>query len=343
MNNLQEVYPEAVICIVDNNDSNLKLLSSLLEDNNYEFIVANSREKFLNTLQNISVDLILINLSLEKEQWQICQSLQSAESKKNIPIIFLGNTQNEINQIKKLNIENFDNIKIPIQADEFLTKIKLHLQIFSLKKQLQSQNQILQEEILLRENIENEVRKHKSTLENLIENLPGMVYQSNHDCHLVMNLVSDSCYSLTGYQSKDFIQNQIFYNQLIHLEDRKLICRQRQKALVTHQPFQLVYRIITANQELKWVWEQGKGIYCCDGKISAIKGLIIDITAQKQVEAELTKQNLALQKTETALIIVNQKLQKLAKLDGLTGIANRRDFDEYLEKEWLRLSTTKSP
>ncbi|GGA44673.1 sensor domain-containing diguanylate cyclase [Okeania sp. KiyG1] len=158
-----------------------------------------------------------------------------------------------------------------------------------------------------------------------------------------MNLISDSCYSLTGYQSQDFIQNKIFYNQLIHIEDRKLICRQRRKALVKHQSFQLVYRIITANQELKWVWEQGKGIYCSDGKILAIKGLIIDITAQKQVEAELTKQNLALQKTETALIIVNQKLQRLAKLDGLTGIANRRDFDESLEKEWFRLSTTKLP
>lgn len=44
MNNLQEASPEAVVCIVDNNDSNFKLLSSLLKDNNYEFIVANSRE-----------------------------------------------------------------------------------------------------------------------------------------------------------------------------------------------------------------------------------------------------------------------------------------------------------
>ncbi|GGA44666.1 hypothetical protein [Okeania sp. KiyG1] len=77
---------------------------------------------------------------------------------KNIPIIFLVNTQNEINQIKRLNIENFDNIKIPIQADDFLTKIKLHLQILSLTKQLQSQNKILQQEILLRESVENEVK-----------------------------------------------------------------------------------------------------------------------------------------------------------------------------------------
>ncbi|NEP08533.1 MULTISPECIES: hypothetical protein [Okeania] len=80
----------------------------------------------------------------------------------------MGNTHNEINQIKRLNIENFDNINMPIQVDEFLTEIKLHLQIFSLKKQLQSQNKILQQEIFLRENIENEVKKHKSTLENLV-------------------------------------------------------------------------------------------------------------------------------------------------------------------------------
>lgn len=32
----------------------------------------------------------------------------------------------------------------------------------------------------------------------------------------------------------------------------------------------------------------------------------------------------------------NAELQRLSSLDGLTGIANRRRFDEYLEQEWLR-------
>ncbi len=32
----------------------------------------------------------------------------------------------------------------------------------------------------------------------------------------------------------------------------------------------------------------------------------------------------------------NSELQHLSSLDGLTGIANRRRFDEYLEQEWLR-------
>ena len=39
----------------------------------------------------------------------------------------------------------------------------------------------------------------------------------------------------------------------------------------------------------------------------------------------------------------NQELEKLAVIDGLTGIANRRKFDEYIQSEWLRLAREKSP
>jgi diguanylate cyclase (GGDEF)-like protein/PAS domain S-box-containing protein len=39
----------------------------------------------------------------------------------------------------------------------------------------------------------------------------------------------------------------------------------------------------------------------------------------------------------------NKKLKELTVIDSLTGIANRRKFDEYLESEWLRLAREKSP
>jgi diguanylate cyclase (GGDEF)-like protein len=35
---------------------------------------------------------------------------------------------------------------------------------------------------------------------------------------------------------------------------------------------------------------------------------------------------------------VNERLAALALTDGLTGLANRRAFDQYLEKEWIRAS-----
>jgi diguanylate cyclase (GGDEF)-like protein len=55
----------------------------------------------------------------------------------------------------------------------------------------------------------------------------------------------------------------------------------------------------------------------------------IEITERKQVE--------------TALQEANQKLEQLATHDGLTQIANRRYFDEYLQQEWQRMTREQQP
>ncbi len=44
----------------------------------------------------------------------------------------------------------------------------------------------------------------------------------------------------------------------------------------------------------------------------------------------------ALEESREKLAAANRTLQKLSSLDGLTGIANRRSFDETLAKEWNR-------
>lgn len=48
-------------------------------------------------------------------------------------------------------------------------------------------------------------------------------------------------------------------------------------------------------------------------------------------------------KAEYTLKLANQKLRLLASLDGLTQVANRRRFDEYLDQEWRRMKREKMP
>ncbi len=67
---------------------------------------------------------------------------------------------------------------------------------------------------------------------------------------------------------------------------------------------------------------------------------------QKQLQAqnELLKQEINSRIiAETLLQEANEKLERLVNLDGLTELANRRCFDEYLEQEWQRLAREQLP
>jgi diguanylate cyclase (GGDEF)-like protein len=55
-------------------------------------------------------------------------------------------------------------------------------------------------------------------------------------------------------------------------------------------------------------------------------------------EQKLQQQNLELQRLTQALKQANLELQRLVTIDGLTQLANRRHFDDYLSNEWRRMS-----
>jgi len=64
---------------------------------------------------------------------------------------------------------------------------------------------------------------------------------------------------------------------------------------------------------------------------------------EKRQSEELALQNLALEQTKLELQAVNLELQRIAAVDGLTQIPNRRCFDKTLELEWQWMEIKKEP
>ncbi len=68
----------------------------------------------------------------------------------------------------------------------------------------------------------------------------------------------------------------------------------------------------------------------------------LNLMADRLIEANANLELRVKEKTFD-LQIANEKLEQMAQIDGLTGIANRRKFDDHLHEEWQRCMRTQIP
>lgn len=71
--------------------------------------------------------------------------------------------------------------------------------------------------------------------------------------------------------------------------------------------------------------------------------LILQKQTTQHLEEKVKERTHKLETAMRSLTIANLKLDQLARLDGLTGIPNRRHFDQQIEHEWLRTRRHKEP
>ena len=122
-------------------------------------------------------------------------------------------------------------------------------------------------------------------LSALFENLPGMFYRCGGEgCPL--DFVSPGAVELTGYSISELSQKRKL-TDLILEEDREMVRSKTEDALANRRPFKLIYRIQAADGRIKWVWEQGLGIYSQKGQLIALEGFVADISVRKRIEEAL--------------------------------------------------------
>jgi len=89
------------------------------------------------------------------------------------------------------------------------------------------------------------------------------------------------------------------------------------------------YRALASNGEYVWIRDVVHVVRDDQGNVSALAGFMFDIRERKRSEEKLAE----LQKT----------LEELSYKDGLTGVANRRMFDQVMEREWATARRYQKP
>jgi PAS domain S-box-containing protein len=124
-------------------------------------------------------------------------------------------------------------------------------------------------------------------LSTLISNLSGFVYRCRNERGWPMEFVSDGARDLTGYDAAAIETGEVSWSEdVVHEADREAVWERVQTAIDADEPFEVSYRIETADGERRWMWERGQAVDSEAGT-DVIEGFITDITARKEREREL--------------------------------------------------------
>ncbi len=171
MNNDTMKAPEYnEILIVDDNPSNLKLLSDLLASEGYSVRSVVSGKLALHSIKEKLPSLILLDVMMPGiDGFEVCRRLKAEESTHDIPVIFISALNDEVSKLTGFQSGGVDYISKPIRKDEVLARVKTHLSLFRMQDDLKVRNQKLEDEIIRREQAELAIEKRMIALTQPLE------------------------------------------------------------------------------------------------------------------------------------------------------------------------------
>jgi signal transduction histidine kinase/serine phosphatase RsbU (regulator of sigma subunit) len=134
---------EHLILIVDDNPSNLSLLSDYLEEQGFKTRIATNGEITLQRAQYIQPALILLDVMMPPgiDGFETCRRLKAEAQTRHIPVIFMTALTNIEDKVKGFEVGAVDYVTKPIQHEEVLARVTTHLRIQELTFTLKQQNE----------------------------------------------------------------------------------------------------------------------------------------------------------------------------------------------------------
>ena len=189
-----------------------------------------------------------------------------------------------------------------------------------------------------------ELRDSEEKYRSLVENINVGVYRKTGNDASFMVYANPALARILGYHSVDELLKTDIASHFAHRESfAPLLEAIEQQGAVKNR------EIMLKKKDGTTIWCSVTAIRHFDLKRDMfwIDSVVEDITERKVAEETLRQAHAELEikvsERTQELRLLNEKLQQLSIQDGLTGIANRRYFDEFLEREWQRASRERIP
>lgn len=135
--------PILKILLVDDEPANLKILHGMLAEEGYDISVAMRGERALQTASIYLPDLILLDVRLpDIDGFEVCRRLKALPATRPVPVMFITGSVDDVS--RGFECGAVDYLTKPVKREELLARVRTHLQISNLLREVEEKNQHLQ-------------------------------------------------------------------------------------------------------------------------------------------------------------------------------------------------------
>jgi PAS domain S-box-containing protein len=142
-------------------------------------------------------------------------------------------------------------------------------------------------------------------LETLVHSIDGIVWEREPDT-FQFTFVSRQCDQLLGYTADQWVASADFWPRHLHPEDAARAVQAGKDSVARRQPYHQEYRMLAADGRTVWLRESGM-VLVEQEKPTAVRGILTNITAQKEAGEQLDK--------------LNRKLMETSRQAGMSEVA----------------------
>ncbi|MFZ3048468.1 MAG: response regulator [Desulfatirhabdiaceae bacterium] len=140
--------PNEKILLVDDEESNLRLLIQWLIPLGYDIELASNGDEAVFKARNSRPDLIILDIMMPvMDAYEACRIIKEDPETKNIPIIMVTALSDRESKLKGLSVSANDFLAKPIDQTELTIRVKNLLKIKSFEDFMLRHNQILDKEV----------------------------------------------------------------------------------------------------------------------------------------------------------------------------------------------------
>jgi two-component system cell cycle response regulator len=315
---MSDVVTPAVL-VVDDTHTSLLVLERAVASEGYRTLTAGSGEEAIEKATDPGVFLVLMDVIMPGiGGFAAAEKIRASQPDRRLPIIFLT----ALDQESDLTFQGYeagavDFLYKPVKPHILRSKVQVFYELYSNLLALAEANQRAMEELRERKRMEQVVQESEVRYRSLLELSPvSIIVETNGR----MSYINTAVLKLLGEDDREKVARFSLVDYVV--EKQRDHARRAMQRIVAQggraEPFET--ELLRANGSRADVEVYGACVVY-EGVVG-IQMALQDITERKRLEAEW---------------------RRLSRMDGLTGIFNRRAFDEIITRELRRAQRNQKP